>query len=252
MKIKILLIVSLFIPLSLFAQGTLPKVISENEKLMDALRRNNSVIQLQVINASGDQVTGSAFITDVFETKKGLMVTGLTAGHVANAPLQAGIVLNGKNEEAKAMIRVSPDSFQIHKKFNPKKFDQYDVARFSFLITPEKQIQLKKNSFVLPVALELAKDPLKKEGVPLITAGYPLGASPLVGVSNSGRLRTNGIISVVCANEDISPMIPGMSGGPVFDREGRVIGINSYVDKKVGFCVPVSSEAVLDILGKNK
>jgi len=250
MKI-ITFILTLFAPIYIFAQD-IPQSIKENAKMMDALRRNNSVIQLQIINSSGEQVTGSAFVTDVFDTKKGLVVNGLTAGHVVNASVRSFVVLNGKDDDKKAMISVNPSSFQIHKKFNPKEFNQYDVARFSFVLTSKEQAELIKAQFVIPVALEVAKDPLKKEGVPVIVAGYPLGASPLVGVSSAGRLRSNEMISVICASDDISPLIPGMSGGPLLDSQKRVIGINSYTDKKIGFCVPVHSSSVKEIVERKK
>jgi regulator of sirC expression with transglutaminase-like and TPR domain len=91
------------------------------------------------------------------------------------------------------------------------------------------------------VPLPLGDDKYLKNGTPLIALGHPRGLehSVVSGVL-SGRRDLDGLAMLQLA----IPIEEGNSGGPVLDRQGRVVGIvtmRSLVTNNLGFAVPVAA-----------
>ena len=89
--------------------------------------------------------------------------------------------------------------------------------------------------------LPLGDDKALKSGQPLVVLGHPQGLehSVVAGVL-SGRREVEGMPMLQLA----IPIEQGNSGGPVLDRQGRVVGIvtmKSLVTNNLGFAVPVSA-----------
>jgi serine protease Do len=89
--------------------------------------------------------------------------------------------------------------------------------------------------------LPLGNDKTLKTGQPLVALGHPRGLehSVVTGVL-SGRRDVDGLAMLQLA----IPIEEGNSGGPVLDRNGRVVGIvtmRSLVTSNLGFAVPVSA-----------
>jgi serine protease Do len=89
-------------------------------------------------------------------------------------------------------------------------------------------------------ALPLAASAQAVQGQPVIAVGHPFGLSFTV---------TQGVLSATSRMVDGVPYLqtdaalnPGNSGGPLVDREGRVLGVNKFVfarAQSLGFAVPV-------------
>jgi regulator of sirC expression with transglutaminase-like and TPR domain len=89
--------------------------------------------------------------------------------------------------------------------------------------------------------LPLGDDRKLKNGAPLVALGHPRGLehSVVSGVL-SGRREIDGMAMLQLA----IPIEEGNSGGPVLDRDGRVVGIvtmRSLVTNNLGFAVPVTA-----------
>ncbi len=102
------------------------------------------------------------------------------------------------------------------------------------------RIAAKKNLKALP--LSDADDAKKlKAGQPIVVLGHPikLEFSVVAGVL-SGQREVDGMSMLQLA----IPIEPGNSGGPVLDRDGKVLGIvtmKSLVTANLGFAVPITA-----------
>lgn len=101
-------------------------------------------------------------------------------------------------------------------------------------------------AFVMPIgtlgvpALPLGPSAEARPGQPVVAIGHPLGLAFTV---------TQGILSAVGRDVRGVPYLqtdaalnPGNSGGPLIDREARVIGVNTWIrsgGQNLGFAVPV-------------
>lgn len=78
-----------------------------------------------------------------------------------------------------------------------------------------------------PIPYRLSNISSPREGQPIFTMGFPLG----VDTGKTHKVTTGVISSLTGMNGEpgrmqiTSPIQPGSSGGPLFDREGRVVGI---------------------------
>lgn len=100
-------------------------------------------------------------------------------------------------------------------------------------------LRLEAPSGKAPPVLELGDSTKVAEGAPLVALGNPRGLtfSVVAGVL-SGRRTIEGRDMLQVA----MPVEPGNSGGPLLDREGRVVGVitsKSLVTPNLGFAVPV-------------
>jgi regulator of sirC expression with transglutaminase-like and TPR domain len=89
--------------------------------------------------------------------------------------------------------------------------------------------------------LPLGDDKALKPGQPLVVLGHPRGLehSVVAGVL-SGRREVDGLAMLQLA----IPIEEGNSGGPVLDRQGRVVGVvtmRSAVTNNLGFAVPIGA-----------
>lgn len=99
-----------------------------------------------------------------------------------------------------------------------------------------------------PVHLDLAARPAPVVGTPLYSLGNPrdLGLTLMVG-HYSGRVRSLGVERIHFSGS----LNPGMSGGPVVDARGRLVGVNAArqaMDEQIGLLAP--ADAVQRLLAR--
>lgn len=104
---------------------------------------------------------------------------------------------------------------------------------------------LKIDARGLPV-VELALEPVRP-GDPVAAMGAPFGfqRSLSAGIVSANPRRLHGPSDVALIQTDV-PLNPGSSGGPLFNHQGLVVGMNSMIFSSSGIYVGVSFAVPLD------
>jgi S1-C subfamily serine protease len=173
-------------------------------------RSNRDGVAVIVVEfADGTLRTGSGFVVRSDDNAVLLLTNRhVVTGAEGSAARRMGTIFNGSNQNFPAeLVAVHPDP-------------QMDVALI--------RVPLRGGiGTVISVAASVAPD----EGEPVAIIGYPLGLDMAMGgewqrVGVSTSLNT-GTLSKVLDNQLVITGYgaPGMSGSPVFNRQGQVIGI---------------------------
>jgi serine protease Do len=85
-----------------------------------------------------------------------------------------------------------------------------------------------------------------REGDSLVTLGYPAGLPLSVKFGVVSGLRQDGTTQLIQTDASVNP---GMSGGPVLDSRGRLVGVNDFISSRYpGLSFAVASTTVRDFL----
>lgn len=94
-----------------------------------------------------------------------------------------------------------------------------------------------------------------REGDEVITIGHPFGLkyTSTQGIISKVRSSYNGLDYL----QIDAPINPGNSGGPLIDKDGNIIGVNTFIIREgnsLGFALPVSylESALKEFVGKDK
>lgn len=148
----------------------------------------------------------------------------VTAAHVVNGATTATVDLDGRRAQTASVIGVDGRGRDIALLYVPALAGEPDVAIAS--------------------AVRL------KRGTPVSTAGHPRGGvrqtmpGAVLGYVDSGPIAADGgrVLTVSAAFE------PGMSGGPVVDLQGRVVGVAIGVERNSGTGIAVPTANILATL----
>jgi len=171
----------------------LPESLDDLKAIQDQTKK---VIQKVMNSTVGIQIGGAAG-SGVIVSKEGLV---LTAGHVSGKPGQKCIIIlpNGKRLEAKSLGRDSGIDSGMIEITTKGDYEYCDMG---------KSDDLKSGNWCIAI------------GHP---NGYQTGRSPVVRL---GRVLNVGRSSIATD----CTLVGGDSGGPLFDMQGRVIGIHSRI-----------------------
>jgi len=85
-----------------------------------------------------------------------------------------------------------------------------------------------------------------REGDSLVTLGYPAGLPLSVKFGVVSGLRQDGTTQLIQTDASVNP---GMSGGPVLNANGRLVGVNDFISTRYpGLSFAVASTTVRDFL----
>jgi len=97
----------------------------------------------------------------------------------------------------------------------------------------------------LPPALKFCDDRIYMDSIPVMVAGYPLGnenlkftTGVLSGNQNEYDIEFDRYVSYLQITAAVNP---GNSGGPLFNSEGEIIGVNSagiFLSQNIAFAIP--------------
>jgi S1-C subfamily serine protease len=178
-----------------------------------------SIVAVEVNHDDGQTALGTGFVVD----GKGIVATCL---HVFRGGSSAQVVTSDGRRLAIEGV-VGPD-------------DERDLI---LLVVPELRLP----------ALPLRIVPPVEQGESVVAIGHPLGLEQSVsdGLVSAVR-RLDADMSIV---QTTAPISPGNSGGPLIDRQGRVVGVVSFKSVARGaeglsFAVPARYVASLVRVGK--
>jgi hypothetical protein len=178
------------------------------------LKQKRAVVTLYINDKDGKQIgTGTGFIID----SNGIIATNY---HVISAWLEADNTLLVKMENGAYFPLQSLINYD----------NENDVALF------------KVDGKELPI-INLSKDYLPKQGENIIVVGSPLGLETSV---------SDGIVSSVRGKDGVlqitAPVSPGSSGSPVFNSNGEVIAVVTFLiseGQNLNFAIPAKHVANL-------
>ena len=148
----------------------------------------------------------------------------VTAAHVVNGATTATVDIDGRGPQPASVIGVDGRGRDIALLYVPSLAGEPDVA--------------------IDTAVTLER------GTPVSTAGHPRGGirqtlpGAVLGYVDSGPIAADGgrVLTVSAAFE------PGMSGGPVVDLQGRVVGVAIGVERNSGTGIAVPTASILATL----
>lgn len=150
----------------------------------------------------------------------------LTAAHVARISPEA-IMVTADNGESTTLVDVLWMS------------DEYDIALLK--VRDAKFLKAASSADIACRTAEIGED-IRAEGNPFavrfVTQWGKIGSK----VQSIGHWRQAFSIG--------APLAPGMSGGPVYDAEGRVVGINVGISPVGGFYIAVPSSTACMLMGR--
>lgn len=176
-----------------------------------------------VVAIHHERATGSGFII----SKDGYI---LSNGHVA-----AGSNGDDPTEPAKAITVVLNDE------------TKYAAKVLGFSLNPDVALlKIQPRKALVPV--EFAEVHLAQIGQPCFAVGTPHGLKRTFSrgiLSNVDRTDLDTFTKVLQTDAAINP---GNSGGPLFDSQGRVLGLNTYASRganNLGFTIPINYALVM-------
>ena len=181
--------------------AVLEKPAPENIEDLKAIQKQVKVVLKKVVPCTVGLIVDNASGSGVIIDKEGHI---LTAGHVSGKPEQSIIVIlpNGKRVKGKSLGRNSSiDSGLIQ---------ITDKGNWPF-VEMGKSDGLKRGQWVIAI------------GHP---GGFRPGRSPVVRLGRI-QMANDSFIRTDCT------LVGGDSGGPLFDMEGRVIGIHSRIGERI-------------------
>ena len=194
--------------LSALLPVTAPVAAQEHEPLAARIARENlpSVVTLIALDEREQPLAlGSGF----FITRDGVLVTN---AHVVGGAAKVLVRWRGQNGTAVKILNFA------------KKYDLVTIQT-SFTSTP---------------AVLMADSETAAVGQDVVVLGSPQGLEGTVSTGIIGGLR---VISGVRYLQITAPISPGSSGGPVFNSQGRVIGISTATSAKgqnLNFALPAN------------
>ncbi len=168
-----------------------------------------------------NEATGSGF----FINNRGDFVTNYhVVGHSKNVQIQ--MPTQGQSRYDAVIIGVSPER---------------DLALLA--LTDDARQELQQIYGTIPFVTLGDSDAISR-GEEILALGYPLGMSHMKGSQGivSGIERTKLLDNQLCF-QMTAPINPGSSGGPCFNEEGQVIGVNFagiQMAQNVGFVIPIN------------
>jgi V8-like Glu-specific endopeptidase len=223
-------------------------VVDKGGDHIDSLRAKTVVVQIIYEGANGDLLGGGAGSGVI--VKKDLIATNC---HVTNAAASL-------SKDYKTAILVK----EINKK-NFAKVTLYKEAQENDICIVKKTKNSEAEfSFPNKPVKRLIKFDKLKQGVFVRTFGSPTGdddgVTTFEGHTAEGTINYLGTVGKTSWSwsEDLSPETKlivhsaainfGNSGGPLFDKDGNLIGINSSGDPGGKFNIAVSADHVIDLL----
>lgn len=171
----------------------------------------SAVVAIQVRSASGGGDEGSGFILDT----KGHI---LTNNHVISAAVNGGQIIvsmsDGRLLDAQIVGRDEMTDLAVIKLKNPP--SNLTVSTLG----SDKDLQVGQAVAAIGNPLGLSQT---------VTTGIISALNRPVSVSSSGQPGAGGTTVTTNAIQVDASINPGNSGGPLFDAQGRVIGINSSI-----------------------
>lgn len=182
---------------------------ARSQTLADLIQRIRPSVAFVLARGGQGAVSGTAFVVH----PDGLL---LTAHHVVNLAREISVTLPGRQPQRAVIVASDPN---------------IDIAVLQISLTGLRPLQLGDSAKV-------------RAGDEIIVAGYPLAS-----ILGSYEITvTRGIINAVRTSAGLiqmdAPTNPGMSGGPVVNLRGEVVGIAVMVIRgaqAINFAVPVNS-----------
>jgi S1-C subfamily serine protease len=148
----------------------------------------------------------------------------VTAAHVIEGATSATVDIEGRGAQTASVLGVDPNGRDVALLYVPALADDPDV--------------------------EIGTSRTLERGTPVSAAGHPRGGirqtmpGAVLGYVESGPLAADGgrVLTVSAA------FVPGMSGGPVVDMRGGVVGVVIGVERNTGTGIAVPTSSILDTL----
>ncbi len=177
------------------------------EKIRDAVVRIDVSMETDGAHAGGSG-SGSGFVV----TETGRIVT---CAHVVDGTVEEddGSVSVGRNRKVTVIFHSGTDEEKSYVAEIVRQNDDLDLA-------------LLKVDLDTPVFLTLADSDKAPETTAVMAAGYPLGLEEIS--IREGTVSAHRVYEGAELVEHTVPIDQGNSGGPILDKQGRVVGINSW------------------------
>ena len=180
-------------------------------------------------SAKAPPASATVLVTVVGGNGSGVMLDGgyvITAAHVARISPAAITITNDAGKETKLV-----DVLWIS--------NEYDIAL----------LRIRDEAFVDTVAAAGIACRTATIGEDIRAEGNPMGVRFVTQWGKVGS-KVQHIGHWLEAFSIGAPLAPGMSGGPVYDAEGRVVGINVGVAPVGGFYIAVPSSTACMLMGR--
>lgn len=134
---------------------------------------------------------------------------------------------------------------QIHIKFK----DQHELAATLVNVNTEIDIALLKVNSSGLSKVKIGSSAALEVGNSVIAVGWPFGfaQSTTLGIVSAKEVVVPGKGSVAFIETDVA-LNPGNSGGPLFDSQGAVIGVNAWIYSKSGQYAGMSFAIPIDLV----